>query len=571
MIFAAHLDRAERWSEVIRRSRQIELLASIDLAASDIDGIQQALEGWPDAAVAVWARGPREASRAAALLRAHDGPSIVHPPPLAAAADATDAVRIAHGWLGLSGVGAIERLFTGPRVSAVRLVVRGIPEGGSCGIAEVLYHALTLVRRLGRDVHVERAAMTKEDILTTRLHVDGTPWVVETTTHGLGLELAARTAEGDYVWAVDEVSETLRRPRAEARVMPATPWGERCLLQLARAERGADLEACAAVRAIVEEVELALERALPPPRFEPGATDRDLAALGLSGELADTAPLAPTPPPTSREPPELLAYRYDLKPAVFLTVEPQDEARIAASLPGYVERRERRVEVAPGDRWIDARDRGAPHVELFASRDRRVLDQLVALQSEDPSRSATQLGALLGYPACCVQAFAGQADRANNSYTRVATAYRTSIGGPWPVLLDDTALKLLPHFACTYRCERSLESARALMKALGDEQPRLRDAIDAYLGGPVLYFDHDHQLRFAGAAIDPSTIRYRSVSMPWPASEPFARFAGAVALGDRLQLKSEHVEVWRAEQLVFRLTRTDPGLGWIFPFASPAP
>lgn len=167
-----------------------------------------------------------------------------------------------------------------------------------------------------------------------------------------------------------------------------------------------------------------------------------------------------------------------------------------------------------------------------------------------------------------MQAFAAQADRSDNSYNRVATAVRTSIGGPWPVLLDDTAFKLLAHFPCTYRCERSMVQAKDLLKALADEHPRLRDAIDDYLGGPVLYFDHDHQLRFRGACTDALSVRYRAVSIPWSPSEPFALLAGAVARGDRLSLTDGALTVYSGDERLFALPRTDPGLGVLMPFAS---
>ncbi len=566
LLFAAHLDRAEPWAEVIRRSRQIELLASIDLAASGVEGIEEALDGWPDAAVAVWAEGPREATRIAERLLEHPGPTLLHPaprrPPLG------DGIELTHGWLTLSGVGALERLFGSRGVESVRLRLRGVPDGAADGLTDVLYHAATLALRFGHDVHVERAVLESEQTLTLTLTVDGAPWRVELESVGHGLELTVRTGEGDYGWSADAVSEVLRRPRGEPRAVPIVPWPERAIRQLMAPARGTDLHAARDARALIDAVERSLERRLPPDRFSVGSTADGLAPLGLSGILPPAAPLAPTPPP---ELPllEALAYQLDLKPAVFLTVAPQDEARIAAGLPGHVARRERRVQVDAGDRWTDARDRGEPRVELYAARDPRALERLVALQTERPTDAATELGALLGYPACCVQSFARQADRADNSFNRVATAVRTSVGGPWPVLLDDTALKLLPHFPCTYRCERSVQQARDLLAALEDEHPALADAIDAYLGGPVLYFDHDHQLRFHGASTDAQSVRFDAVSIPWSPSEPFAALAGAIARGDRLTLTDGALVVTRGEERVVELRRTDPGLGTLMPFASP--
>lgn len=563
LVLAADLERAEGWLAAIRRSHRIALLASLDLPASGVEGLDAALDATPEAAAAVWAAGEREATVVAERLARHPGPSLLHPPP--ARPPAGERVQLAHGWLSLSGVGALERLFAGRRVESVTLNVHGIPEGPAPGLGPALYHATTLLARLGRAVEIERAVLVTEELLHLTVALDGVPWQVEVAPRGWQLDLVARTAEGDYAWNVDGVSETLRRPRAEARAIPAVPWAERCLRQLEVPVRGASLDDARRVRAILDRVEEALERRLPPERFVIGRMDDGLGPIGLAGDLPATAPLARTSPPAFELPLEALMYSLDLKPAVFLTVAPQDEARIRARLPGHVERRERRVEVAPADRWTDDRERGTPAVELYAARDPETLRRLVQLQTTDPSHGIGAIGALLGYPACCVQAFAALGDRSDNSYNRVAAAVRTSVGEPWPALLDDTVIKLLPHFPCTYRCERSLDQARRLFDALSDEHPAIRDALAGYLGGPVLYFDHDHQIRFRGFPSG-SGVRYRGVSMPWSHSEPFAALAGAIARGDYLVLGDEALYVYRNEGLLFSLRRTDPHLGVLMPF-----
>ena len=564
LLLAADLDRAEPWAAAIRRSHGIELLASLDLPASGVSGLDAALEARPEAAVAVWAAGEREATRVAERLVAHEGPCLLHPPP--ARPPPGRGVQVVHGWLSLSGVGALERLFSSRGVDHVQLVVRGLPEGPALGLAPVLYQAMALVLRLGTQVAVTGAVLENEDDLTLSLRVDEVDWRVEISCRGWELQLIAHTGEGPYAWSADGVSETLQRPRAEARAIPAAPWEERCLAQLARPVRGADLEDARAVRALVDTIEGRLERPLPPLRFEVGSTADSLAPLGLAGVLPDLPPLDATPPPSFALPTEAVAYALDLRPAVFLTVEPQDEARVRGALPGHIERRERKVCVGPGDVWHDDRSRGEPRVELFAARDPDKLRRLVDLQVADPSESLSQIGAILGYPACCVQAFGALGDRSQNSFNRVATAVRTSVGGAWPKVLDDTTLKLLPHYACTYRCERSVEQAQAFLDAIADEVPRRRALIDGWLGGSVLYFDHDHQIRFDGEARG-SSIRYKSVSIPWVPSEPFGVLAAAIAQGERMVLEDDALVVYIGDDEVFRQRRIDPHLGVLMPFA----
>src|SRR6185295_18863978 len=116
---------------------------------------------------------------------------------------------------------------------------------------------------------------------------------------------------------------------------------------------------------------------------------------------------------------------------VFLTVRPdQVETTLAYFGDVHCERRERRVQVEAQDRWTDRRDRGEPRVELYISRDASLAREMARLQAdEDPTAALRQLGALAGYPPCCVDAFARQDDRANNSRNRYHTYARTLRAG----------------------------------------------------------------------------------------------------------------------------------------------
>lgn len=569
VLIAASGDDGHAWAAVLRRAPQAQLLAVLDLAASGVEGIDEALTAHPEAAVAVWARGPREATRIAERLVAHPGPTLLHPAP--SRPPSGTGIQLTHAWLSLAGIGALERLFgaSSRGVEAVRLTVKGLPEGRSPGLVPSLYHAATVVNRIGRDVRVERAVLASEQDLTLTLTVDGVAWRVDVSSRGHELGLVVRTAQGDYQWDADEVSESLRRPRAEARVMPAVPWAERCLGQLAKPLTGGGLSDARAALALVDSIEQALERRLPPSRVP--IVDRQLgvAALGLEGELPVVAPLAPTAPPVPELPLEATAYMLGLRPATYLRVEPQDADRIAARLPGFVERRDRRVGTPGSGALDDSPGRGEPRVDLHAAPDADVARRIADYRELASDTHISEVGALLGYPACCVQAYLTQGDRSDASFNRYAIAARTSIGpGPWPRWLDDTSLKLLPHLTCTYRCERSLEQIDALIEALAVEQPELRQSLADYLGGPVLYFDEDHQLRFDGESTDPMAIRFQGVSMPSSPSESFAQLAASVALGDRLVLTDATLTVYLGDELVFTLERSDPGLGVILPFAA---
>ena len=199
LLFAAHGDRARSWADVVRRSRDLALFAAIDLSAGGVEGLQEALEAKPDAAVAVWAKGPLEAARLAERLLEHAGPAILHPAP--ARAPLGNGVQVTHGWLTLSGISALERLFASPseRPESVRLRVRGLPEGPGTGLAPALYQALTVVHRFGRQSG-SRARSSRRAAHRGGLDVDAVPWRVEAAARkGPELHLAVRTATGDYV------------------------------------------------------------------------------------------------------------------------------------------------------------------------------------------------------------------------------------------------------------------------------------------------------------------------------------------------------------------------------------
>ncbi|HHH31393.1 MAG TPA: hypothetical protein ENK57_24015, partial [Polyangiaceae bacterium] len=175
LLLAGDLDVARVFADVVQRSHTIELLAAVDLAAGGVEGLYEALAARPDSAAVVWARGEREAAHIAEQLARHPGPSLLYPPPRHTPAGGAH-VQIAHGWLTLAGLGAVERLFAIRTVEHVRLSVRGTPEGPAAGLHAALYHAATLVHRLGRQVQIVSALLEDEEHLDLSLHVDGVQW-----------------------------------------------------------------------------------------------------------------------------------------------------------------------------------------------------------------------------------------------------------------------------------------------------------------------------------------------------------------------------------------------------------
>lgn len=549
LLLAAHGETARVWNDAIHRSRAFELRAAIDLSAGEAE-LDAALAHHPGAAVFALARGPLDASRLCTRLLAHDGPSLVHPPPFRPPSGR--GLQLSYGWLSLAGADALVRHFEAAPPELVRFRVRGVPDGIDAGLSSALHHALALAKRFG-PIRLVDALLENERELRLSLTVGAVLWRMEIAAdRAPELHLVARTPTGDFTWRADAHTESLERTGAEPRALTIPTLAERCVRQLERPVAGADLADANDLRALVDAVELHLERRLPPsPSGTARSQSQGLLALGLKGTLPDAPSLPATPPPRSPELPlAVLAYRLGLRPAAELIVDADDEAHTSELLPGTVERR------ALGGR-----------VALFAAMAPEHARELAAIHPNGAEpRAASRAGALLGYPACCVQAFIAQVEPPSESYARYAIAARTAVGpGPWPALLDDTSLALLPHRPCTYRCERSREQARAFLAALARQDRALHDALTDYLGGPVLYFDQDHQLRFRGAYRD-GGINYDEVALPWCGSEDFARLAGVIAAGNRLVLDEATLVVEADGEPLVMLERTDPGLGIILPF-----
>ncbi len=584
-------ERAAAWREVARRSPRLTLVGSVAAAAGSgddlerCDSIEAAAARWPRARFAV-AAGPRLALENALAIAAQGAAGVVAVPLHSGICDidlgeGASRVAVAHGWLNLPGRAAVSRMLEKLGGGRMTLEVAGAADGSPPDPLPAVIDALALVRALVPAASIAEVEVTPGGYAWT---LSGGPnsWTSELRLRLRGCRVALRAqAEGRLIsWVVDDRRETIAVDgKAVVDARPVAAASVRALGQLLVPQAGIDLPFARDVALLVRESESRLARRIPhvaaPLAQAAAVAEREpgdpLAALGLRGELDDADAAVPVcevelPP----EPFELWAFRAGIKPVAFLTVLPDEVERTLAWFGDvHCERRDRRVQVAAQDRWQDRRDLGEQRVELYLSRDPELARRAAYLQAEvDPSKALREIGELVGYPSCCVEAFAAQDDRSNNSLNRYLSWSRTAPqAAAWPWQLNNLHTMVAPFYPCSYRCSAALAWAAAALDELDKAYPRAVGALRRALGQPLLYFDHERQVVFDGVA-NGATVSFGSLSVPGWAPPAFRRFAAVLARGDRLNFGDREVTVERAGEAVARFTRTDPGLGFVAPFAA---
>lgn len=573
-------ERAAAFRALVERS---PLTALVPPTATHED-LATALVRDPDAFVVI-ALPPRAALEAALQVAAAGRRGLVEAPlPLWAGEQLPESstVQVAHGWVTLGRRWFEQAIARG--VSAVELLVEGLPEAPGGDLEEVVVHALALLIRLFPRAEPRSVRLEGEGALHADFQQPG----------GVRIELRARTAgqrlearaTGDgfsatWRWHPDEEIRQLHAGRSAVRRVRRAGGSERALAQLLDPDRhgGDTLADAGAVLALARRTLALLPHplALGERRFRQAARraerhpDDPLASLGLTGPLEEGPGAFVLEIPRLPEPFELWSFRAGLKPVVFLTLAPSEvESTRRWFDDAHVEVRERRVASGVHDTWIDRRDLGEPRVELYISRAPDLARRAAELQADtDPSAAAREVGELMGYPACCVEAFSELANRSNNSRNRYATAARTP-PGRWPWELDNFFVMLVPFFPCRYDCDRALGYARAALAELEKAHPGAREGLERLLSRPVLYFSHQQMLVFDGICRD-GMVEYSGVEVVPDTPPGFRRLARMVAAADGLRLDETAVRLFRAGREWKVLGRTDPALGVIADFSAPDP
>ncbi|MBK8696322.1 MAG: hypothetical protein IPN17_29650 [Deltaproteobacteria bacterium] len=275
-----------------------------------------------------------------------------------------------------------------------------------------------------------------------------------------------------------------------------------------------------------------------------------------------------------------MAFEAGIKPALYLTL-PRAEAE--ALLPRFGKYFVTRVDYTlDHDPVRDVRARvntpagEGTHADLFITRDEGSAARAreIYLDPRGPTAHLAEMGAMLGYPACCVEAFAALDDRSNNSAIRYAAHARTvAAGARFEPVLNNLFAHVLPWFPCGYGCGALGRGRPCGAGPLRPRGPRwVRGVAEALAAQCVLRRPRaDGGLR--GRRMEGDVLRYGARSGRGGAEARggavAARFEGGAGrcslAGDGLRLGEGRLEVF-AGTVVASFERGPPWLGRLFLF-----
>lgn len=218
----------------------------------------------------------------------------------------------------------------------------------------------------------------------------------------------------------------------------------------------------------------------------------------------EQAPSAPSPPPSSEilDPRELEAERISfergIKPAIRQQIERED-APWAATM---FEREGAAVcvldaELVPGRAQVFAARSPALALAACAAELAQVIRDPVAA-----AEGARELGRLLGYPACCVEAFVDDARTrrlqgpiygVSKNWLRLDAAWVACPAPRINSLLFGEPLQLISFDPCRFDCPHALALADRIFAALAEQHPRACAELDRLLARPVLLAADDQR------------------------------------------------------------------------------
>lgn len=145
---------------------------------------------------------------------------------------------------------------------------------------------------------------------------------------------------------------------------------------------------------------------------------------------------------------------------------------------------------------------GVGFATVAVARDAATLAEVLLLQRAHlHGRSGVPLaamGALMGYPACCVEAFQASADRGDNVENERAPFRRQPLEPLDPVLNRLSGLRFVSHHLCRPACPASAILAATLLERFESHAPFARPWVRARMQSSVLFLDYERMAELDG-------------------------------------------------------------------------
>ncbi len=250
--------------------------------------------------------------------------------------------------------------------------------------------------------------------------------------------------------------------------------------------------------------------------------------------------------PATRDLTEIRLLEAGIKPAVKLELDDRDrageiEAELAAA--GFATALVDTVR-APNRVREEGGDSSAFPIVL-ASRDPQILRALadrIDHAIESSAEEVAEVGRLLGYPRCCVEAYAKRADVASDDLRCLALAVAATEGVAEADLDPWAAWGMIEYVPCRMDCPASLERVHRAKQA-GFSRPDSASRL-----APQLVLSVGSRIVLEDAAPVPDGWTYKR-SHAMGHAPHLSAFAEAIADGDRITITSRLALIWREGRL----------------------
>lgn len=162
----------------------------------------------------------------------------------------------------------------------------------------------------------------------------------------------------------------------------------------------------------------------------------------------------------------------------------------------------------------------------------------------------------LGYPRCCLDAFARNNNwTLNNMPYQACRSVRSEPSFLCNSLMRFSGLTWAAHLPCRYDCEVTIELAGRVREEMRRHCPELAAWIDRLCTAPYLVLNEWEAFAFSGAKATGTAIDYSGVTLA-PSNRPNLGLFAALRRGRRLEIRDDLIVIFGQDEAVIHVERT---------------